>query len=270
MISPNKHLTLSEGQVDVWVAVSDHVARYKNDSLYESMLGFVELEHYRSLQYPETRFDYLLSRALLRTVLAGYLDCDPASLQFDRNEFGKPRLAGEPCSLQFNISLTEGLVLCAVSSNAELGADVEFHGHERSMLDVADQYFSPLEIAELKRLPSVQQRQQGFFRYWTLKESLIKARGEGMSFPLDSLSFRVVDGVAKLISYPQGFVESGKKWDFRCLEFGSDYSAAVSLAAPIKSLRLMESVPLVGSVAIDDPQALCSRTRQDALAAAFC
>ncbi len=268
MISPNKPLALSEGQVDVWVAVSDRVARYKNDSLFEAMLGPRELEQYRSLQYPETRFDYLLSRALLRTVLAGYLDCDPGSLEFDRSEFGKPCLAGKSSPLCFNISLTEGLVLCAVSVGARVGADVEFHGHERSMLDVADQYFSALEIAELKRLPAARQR-QGFFRYWTLKESLIKARGEGLSVPLDSFSFRTSGGAAKLVSYPEGFIEPDEAWDFRCFDFGEDYSAAVSLAAPIKSLRLMESIPLVASVAIEEPQMLCSHARQDALSAAF-
>ncbi len=269
MISPIHSLTLSEGQVDVWVAVSDHVAIYKNDSLYESLLCASELDHYRSLQYPETRFDYLLSRALLRTVLAGYLDCSPVSLEFDRNEFGKPCLADKKSPLRFNISLTEGLVLLAVSSGARLGADVEFHAHERSMLEVADQYFSALEIAELKRLPSAQQR-QGFFRYWTLKESLIKAKGQGLTVPLDSFSFRAVNGMAKLVSYPEGFVDYSEQWDFRTIEFGNNYSGAISLAAPIKSMRLMESIPLVGSVAIDEPGSLCSASRQDALTAAFC
>ncbi|MFT5574730.1 MAG: 4'-phosphopantetheinyl transferase [Bermanella sp.] len=269
MISPNHLLTLSEGQVDVWVAVSDHVSTYKNDSQYESLLAEAELERYRSLQYPETRFDYLLSRALLRTVLAGYLDCSPESLQFDRNEFGKPRLAGEGSPLQFNISLTEGLVLCAVSTDARLGADVEFHAHERSMLEVADQYFSTLEVAELKRLPIAQQR-QGFFRYWTLKESLIKARGLGMTVPLDSFSFRVRGETVKLVSYPEGFVDKNELWDFRCFEFGSNYSGAISLSAPIQTVRLMESIPMVGSIAIDDPQTLCSRSTYDALTAAFC
>lgn len=269
MISPDHSLTLSEGQIDVWVAVSDHVVEYKNDSLYESLLGAAELEHYRSLQYPETRFDYLLSRALLRTVLAGYLNCSPESLQFDRNEFGKPCLVGKDSALKFNISLTEGLVMCAVSMGAKLGADVEYHPHERSMLEVADQYFSALEVAELKRLPVAQQR-QGFFRYWTLKESLIKARGQGLSVPLDSFSFRASAGTAKLVSYPEGFVDKSELWDFRSFQFGSDYSGAISLAAPIQSMRLMESIPLVGSVVIDDPQMLCSHSRHDALTAAFC
>mgnify|MGYP000710573373 CR=1 FL=1 len=269
MINPKEPQALSGGQVDVWVAVSDHVARCRNDTQYEAMLGPQELEQYRSLQYPETRFDYLLSRALLRTVLAGYLDCDPASLEFDRSEYGKPRLTGEFSPLCFNISLTEGLVLCAVSTGARLGADVEFHGHERSMLDVVDQYFSALEIAELNRLPPGKQR-QGFFRYWTLKESLIKARGEGLSVPLDSFSFRTSEGTAKLVAYPEGFVEPDEQWDFRCFDFGADYTAAISLGARIESLRLMEAIPLVGSTPVDDPQTLCSHSRQDALAAAFC
>ncbi len=269
MISPNEPLTIVDGQVDVWIAVSEHVAHYRNDALYEAMLDSAEQEHYRSLQYSETRFDYLLSRALLRTVLASYLDCAPASLAFDRNKYGKPSLAGKHTELRFNLSSTEGLVMCAVTSKSKLGADVEYHGHERSMLGVADQYFSAVEIAELKRLPPAQQR-QGFFRYWTLKESMIKARGRGLSVPLDSFSFRAGGGSAKLVSYPEGFIDSAEQWDFRFFELGSDYSAAISVAAPIQSLRLMESIPLVGNVAIEDPAALCSHSRQDALAAAFC
>ena len=88
--------------------------------------------------------------------------------------------------------------------------------------------------------------------------------------PLDSFSFRTSEDSAKLVACPEGFIEAHEVWDFRCFEFGTDYSAAVSLSAPIKSLRLMESIPLVGTAAIDDPRALCSHSRQDALAAAFC
>lgn len=259
------------GQLDLWVAVSEHVAAFKNDALYESLLSEPELRQYRALQYPEYRFDYLLGRALLRTVLGSYLGLAPSALRFERNRSGKPQLVASqnPEGLQFNLSLTDGLVACAVTAAASVGVDVEYHGHQRSMLEVADDYFSASEIADLRRLSGAEQR-RGFFRYWTLKESLVKARGEGMSAPLDQFAFRIKSSRARLLSCPEGFIQPGERWDFRCFALGHDYSAAVSMTAPISQLCLRESVPLFDSVIIDNPELLFSSARQDTLASAFC
>lgn len=49
-------------------------------------------------------------------------------------------------------------------------------------------YFSTREIEDLLELPEKQKKQR-FFDYWTLKESYIKARGMGLSIPLDKFSF---------------------------------------------------------------------------------
>jgi 4'-phosphopantetheinyl transferase len=77
---------------------------------------------------------------------------------------------------------------CAVKRLGEVGVDVENNSQDRGIVEVADHYFSSIELAGLEALGAVDQQSQ-FFRIWTLKEAYIKARGEGHSQPLDSFSF---------------------------------------------------------------------------------
>ena len=57
---------------------------------------------------------------------------------------------------------------------------------------IANRFFSPTEAAALSGVPE-HRRQERFFEYWTFKESYIKARGMGLSIPLDRFSFHYSD-----------------------------------------------------------------------------
>jgi 4'-phosphopantetheinyl transferase len=57
-----------------------------------------------------------------------------------------------------------------------------------NLLDIAQQIFSTTELAELAKVPPEHQADR-FFQYWTFKESYVKARGRGVSIPLQKLSF---------------------------------------------------------------------------------
>lgn len=275
MITQDTTLQLPAGQLDIWVAVAAHVAPFGQEQAYEELLSLEETEMFKALRYPEHRFDYLMGRALMRSVLGLYLNEKPETLRFERNRFGKPQIVDNQSAPRFNLSLTDGVAILAVHAQAELGVDVEYHGHGRSMLEVADQYFSALEIAELQTLPTAEQK-RGFFRYWTLKESLVKAKGEGMSVPLDSFSFRATKNAgstvhpATLIDAPAHFIDDASKWDFRFFELGEDYTGAVSVSNLLSHICVRESVPLVGAMELDSTDALFSHRHQDALSAAFC
>ncbi len=52
-------------------------------------------------------------------------------------------------------------------------------------MEIAEQYFSAGEIAQLKSVPADQQT-EAFFDYWTRKEAYVKACGGGLSVPLNS------------------------------------------------------------------------------------
>lgn len=231
---------LSGGQVDLWFCVPQKIVEAGLEGYCESLLTTDEREHYQRLKVDHRR-EYLVSRALLRTTLSHYLPGKPEEWQFRRNDFGKPELdsdMADAAALRFNLSHTNGLTLCAVGSAADLGVDVEFHANSQGLVEVADHYFSERELEGLRKLPAAEQ-EQAFFRYWTLKEAYIKARGEGLSIPLDSFSFILEEDDTLQFIPPLGN-EAGE-WSFRLFHPSVEYTAAVAVQAPIQRARLFES-----------------------------
>ena len=106
---------------------------------------------------------------------------------------GKPCLASRP-ALCFSLSHSGERVLCAVS-DAAIGCDVEL----RRPVDpaLARRFFHPDEAAALDALPA-SKREEAFFRLWTLKESVLKATGDGLTRPLSSFAICLDGGQARL------------------------------------------------------------------------
>src|SRR5438874_1805737 len=95
---------------------------------------------------------------------------------------GKPRLALP--GPRFNVSHSGPVALYAFSWNGEVGVDVELDRPELARERIAERFFSPAEVATLRGLPAELQP-HAFLTCWTRKEAYIKARGEGLSLPLD-------------------------------------------------------------------------------------
>ncbi len=150
-----------------------------------------ELQRAKRFAFDVHREAYVASHALLRSSLA---KCGAGeSLQFGTGSHGRPELPGTP--YRFNLSRTSGLTVCVVAEGLDVGVDVEDVERKGDTVEVADAFFAPSEARQLRALPVAQQRQR-FFELWTLKESYLKARGLGLSIPLDSFAFEPrVDGV---------------------------------------------------------------------------
>lgn len=220
-------LELERDEVHLWFWFPERACRKHNLDRFESLLGDDELARYNQLRFPEHRREYLVSHALLRATLARYTQLAPFDIRFQQNAFGKPELigAGTLTNLRFNMSHTHGLAVCAITRCAEIGVDVEYHNENQAFLEIADHYFSPREVDDLLSLPE-HERRSAFFRYWTLKESYIKARGEGLSLPLDSFSFLLRVGS---IGFESDCDPAPAAWHFFALQPALDYSVAVAL-----------------------------------------
>jgi 4'-phosphopantetheinyl transferase len=62
-------------------------------------------------------------------------------------------------------------------------------------LALVDQFFAPSEVSALRALPEPLQPSR-FLALWTLKEAYVKARGLGLSIPLDQFGFEFAEGDA--------------------------------------------------------------------------
>ena len=146
---------------------------------------------------------------------------------FACGEYGKPYLPGG--ELFFNLSHSGEWVICA-AAECELGCDIERIGHGN--INVAKRFFTKEEYERITSEPSPEKRDVLFCRYWTLKESFLKATGRGLSLPLDSFTVRLGDE----ITVQGGSVER----DFRFREYSDipGYCCAVCAKGQMPAEKL--------------------------------
>lgn len=75
----------------------------------------------------------------------------------------------------FNISHSGEYVICAITSNAKVGIDIEKHRNLKQ--DIASRYFNEEECAYIK---ASSDKVKSFFDFWSIKESAIKCDGRGV------------------------------------------------------------------------------------------
>jgi 4'-phosphopantetheinyl transferase len=170
------------------------------------------------------RTRYVIAHALMRQVLGSSLDVPPSTLQFDVGPHGKPRLREAPFDLRFNLTHSGEQALLAVALGREVGIDIEA---ERPIdeLALARRFFSPAEYAALAAVPD---RRAAFFRCWTRKESFVKARGDGLSFPLDGFDVGLEPQAEQLLMACRAAPAELARWTTRAVCVGSGFAAALT------------------------------------------
>ena len=201
--------------VHVDLLLTDSAEALAKRAQYLPLLSPAEHERMARLVFERNRRRFLLTRALVRTMLSRYATVAPADWQFIANVYGRPEILDRPSGvpdLRFNISHTDGLIACAVTIGREVGVDVE-HVGRRLTRDVAARFFAPTEVAHLQSLPEDQQARV-FFDYWTLKEAYIKARGFGLALPLGDFAFHLSAVDAPAITFEPTLPDDPATWQF--------------------------------------------------------
>ncbi|MEH7787410.1 4'-phosphopantetheinyl transferase superfamily protein, partial [Bacillus thuringiensis] len=79
--------------------------------------------------------------------------------------------------MYFNLSHTSQMIVCGIAKEKYIGIDVE--KTNRNYLDVMDVVFCEREIKlVLDQIKSTDKKEM-FFRIWTRKEAVLKAKGTG-------------------------------------------------------------------------------------------
>lgn len=141
---------------------------------------------------------------------------------------GKPYLPGLR-GVDFNLSHAGELALCALwkaegDERFTVGVDVERCDLSREA--IARRFFSGSECAEIE---ASSDPCAAFYRFWTLRESYVKACGRGMSLPFSSFSFARLPCLCAL--------EDGKRAEASFAEYTltvreSAYAAALCVLHP--------------------------------------
>jgi len=234
-------------EIHLWFVFCDRIRDRTLLARYRELLSAQEREQEKRLLQPRGRHRYLLTRALVRTTLSRYAAVAPEDWLFASDEYGRPRILNErpdTADLSFNISHTEEVVLLGVANRYALGVDVEKVRRSTPVLQLAQRYFSAIETRGLHEQEAARQ-QQRFFEYWTLKESYIKARGLGLSIPLDQFSFHIADHELSLQIEPQSN-DAADRWRLWLLRPCPEHLAAVCAERilPAQSLVARAVVPL--------------------------
>jgi 4'-phosphopantetheinyl transferase len=253
-------------EIHLWFAYDEQIRDPQLLSKYHALMNETERKQQKRFYFERHRHQYLITRALLRTVLSFYVnEIPPENWQFDKNQYGKPYIGNSSIGLplQFNLSHTDRLAVLAVTANNEVGVDVEYVHRRGKTVELADSFFSPTEVAQLFALPMEKQRKR-FFELWTLKEAYIKACGMGLSIPLDHFSYSFPGRGEIAISFEQDRDDNPEKWRFWHVCPNDIHKVSVALRSDDMttpySLSMRKAIPLSDIITVSYPILMKSYT----------
>jgi 4'-phosphopantetheinyl transferase len=166
------------------------------------MLAAEDLAHVDRFRFARDRQIALASRTLQRRALSACSGVAPHLWRFTADNSGRPQITApaEAPPLSFSVANTRGLVGCAVCLSRDVGFDLEAWRTDAPPALVA-RCFAHGERDALAALPESSQPRR-FVELWTLKEAYIKARGLGLSLPLEKISIALDNGSPGLALHP--------------------------------------------------------------------
>lgn len=243
--------SLDASCVQVWLVFPGEIGE---DALarYRALCTAAERAKVDRFHFARHRLSHLVTGAAARVALSKYASVAPQDWRFEPSAHGRPQISREHAGLpatSFNISHTDGLVAIAiaVSGYGDIGVDVENVDARVAPIDIARAYFAPAELAALQQEP-MPRRALAFFRYWTLKESYIKARGLGLQLPLDQFSFQLLPDLSLKFSNAPALNDPASQWRFWQFCVTSSHLLALCLrctGAERPLVQLKKLVPLV-------------------------
>ena len=143
---------LSVGEIHVWTA---HLV--DGDRATADQLGILcREERARAAQFAfeRDRARFIQAHGIVRRILAGSCDTDPATLSFARNRHGKPALVrrGDGPNLQFSVSHSGDCCMLALRLDHAIGVDIEKLRELPQAAAIAQSYFTAAESEVLAAL----------------------------------------------------------------------------------------------------------------------
>ena len=200
---------------EVYFIKNDH--EWSSDKFAKMLLPLTEDMRNKILAYKDgrDRQSRILGKWLLLKLLERF-EPELTLADLKHTEFNKPYFQGP---FNFSIAHSAEMVLCAGSSDAEIGIDME----QIIPIELAS-YEEQLTQNEWEYIQKASDRLYAFYQIWTKKEALLKALGRGIAIDLNTL-----DVCADVISY-----ESKKYWFYQ-LSIAEGYIVHIATSGPFDS-----------------------------------
>ncbi len=223
---------------EVYVFAFDLIAGLNCLKEFETFLSNEEIVKANRFHFEKDKNNYIISHGILRKILSLLLSVKPSEINFGTNEYGKP-FVQNPSNVQFNISHSKEKLLLAVSREVPVGVDIEFMNVEFASGDIAQNFFSPVEIQKLNKLED-DKLTEGFYNCWTRKEAFIKGIGKGLSIPLDSFDVELTPGLKPEILDVRFDKSENGKWELVNLDIYGEYKSALSVKMKMLKIELFK------------------------------
>ncbi|WP_327581139.1 4'-phosphopantetheinyl transferase superfamily protein [Nonomuraea sp. NBC_00507] len=180
---------------EVWWAELGEVRAW-----HEELLDPVERLRKGKYRAPADRHRFILGCAITRIMLGRRLGVPAADVPLRRDcpacarPHGKPRLPGD--ELHLSVSHSGRWVAVAISGVGPVGIDVERVAERSTALVEA-----ALADVEAEALGRTADPVAGFIAYWTRKEAVLKATGDGLRVPMSHVIVSPPDQPARLLGF---------------------------------------------------------------------
>jgi 4'-phosphopantetheinyl transferase len=224
--TPSEKVILAENEVHVWRALLE--VPLSTINFLQQVLSNEEIERAKRFYFEKDRRCWTVARGVLRMLLGQYLGIGPGEVQFATNDYGKPSIAfpAYGVRLHFNLSHSGDRALYAFAYDRQVGIDVEYMRANIDCEALAKSFFSPYECGILQALPAAMQSEV-FFQCWSRKEAYIKARGKGLSIPLDQFDVSLKPGEPAALLGSREDPQATARWSLHALAPGNDYAGTL-------------------------------------------
>jgi 4'-phosphopantetheinyl transferase len=227
-LSPPEQVLLGAHDIHVWRISLEQPAEIVE--ALGRLLSTDESKRAQRFHFERDRKHFIVARGTLRRLIGRYLAAKPESIRFTYQEYGKPHLAADSLypTLKFNLAHSGSLAVFAFTRLGEIGVDLEQIKPELAGEDIARRFFSESEVASLEALPE-SERAVAFFNCWTRKEAFIKAKGLGLSLPLDQFDVTLIPGHDARLLRTAWDESEAERWSIRALDVAEDYAGALAI-----------------------------------------
>lgn len=175
---------------------------------------------------------YIISHALLRYILGYYTKQSPQEIKYATNKYGKPFL--QDSNIKFNMSHSKSIVSYIIAYDNNVGIDIEFNDNNLDVMELSKLVLTTKEHILLESLKYDKQRKI-FYNLWTKKEALVKAIGEGLSYPINTIETLSTVSGDKITLTSISNSASQELYTYT-LETELNYSAAIATESQINEI----------------------------------